>query len=103
MSAQPATEPSDTTTPALGHKPMHEPFECDCGGEFVMHDGDKLCADCGLVSGSESVDVEVEGPWGNWWEERRSSDYSGWTGKDRIKFVGGFVSAYVAEEGGLSV
>lgn len=82
-------------------KPTHEPFECDCGGEFVMYDGDKVCDDCGLLSGTESVDVDVDGPWGDWWEERRSDRYSGWYGEDRVKFVGGFLSPWFTEEGEL--
>lgn len=83
-------------------RPLHEPFECDeCEGPLVMVKGDKRCNDCGLLSGSV-VDDEPQTEWEEWHEHRRESDdYEGFTGQDRIKFVGGFISCYFNDDGDL--
>ena len=66
-----------------------------CGAErsYVLYDNDKVCKECGHVpTGSEGPSNESD-PWGEWWEHR-SAEYSGFYGPNRIKFVGGFESAY---------
>ena len=73
-------------------RPMNEPYACDeCDGPYIMHEGDKMCARCGLLSGS--ADTEEVDPWEEW-REHRDEHYEGWTGEERIKMVGGFASPY---------
>lgn len=79
-------------------RPEHEPFECDsCGADLVMIDGDKRCSSCGLCAGAEAVSTEEDpDPWEKWWSHR-AANYSGFTGPQRIKCVGGFPQPYFEE------
>jgi predicted amidophosphoribosyltransferase len=70
----------------------NEPFECpECEGEFVMHDNDKMCKDCGLLVGVDSGEDPSE--WAEW-EEHRRENYDGFYGEDRVKMVGGFAGVW---------
>lgn len=77
--------------------PNAEETECPvCGavGEFVLVDHDSVCENCGNVNGAIRNDEDLT-EWEQWWQHRRNSnDYVGWTGHNRIKFVGGFASTY---------
>lgn len=77
--------------------------ECDvdgCGGVYVLYDGDRVCRVCGHLSGTggnEPMDYRekhLPKAWVSFEKTRDSDKYSGFTGQDRIKFVGGFASAY---------
>lgn len=76
-------------------KPENEPFECvECGDDYVMYDGDKVCVACGAMPGP-TIDQTEGDHWRQWQNHRRTSDdYEGWHGEDRIKFVGGFLSPW---------
>lgn len=74
-----------------------EDVECDdCGGTYVLYDGEKLCRDCGYIAGSGGSAREADADeWASWHQHRREYEqYSGFRGPDRIKFVGGFAAAY---------
>lgn len=87
-------------------RPSHEPFECGaCDGPLIMdEEQNKRCFDCGLIPGdTRSTSGEGE-TWSEWQDHRRDNDnYDGWYGADRIKFVGGFFSAYLTEDGDIVI
>jgi hypothetical protein len=71
---------------------------CEAEGSFVLYDGDKVCKECGHApaggSGRDSLsDGGGDTEWADWLQHRRD-EYDGFYGEDRIKFVGGFASAY---------
>jgi len=70
---------------------QHECPLCGADAPYVLYDGDKMCEECGHVpgAGGNTSDDEHED-----WREHRRENYSGWFGPDRIKFAGGFASAY---------
>lgn len=76
-----------------------EPTTCDvCSAEnsYVLYDGDKVCSECGHAPDGRQEQFttdDVADPWAEWFSHRRA-EYAGWYGEDRIKFVGGFASAY---------
>lgn len=73
-----------------------EDVECDnCGSvnSYVLYDHDKVCRECGHIAGSGERADDTRSEWQQWWDHRDDM-YSGFTGKDRIKMVGGFGSAY---------
>lgn len=80
---------------------LNEEADCPlCGKEnaYVLRDNDKVCEECNYMPRAETT-VESADPWDEWHEHRRDNDdYSGFTGENRIKFVGGFTSAYVFED-----
>lgn len=72
---------------------QHECPLCDAEAPYVLYDGDKMCENCGHTPGAggdgggdESDDER--------WRKHRRENYSGWYGPERIKFPGGFASAY---------
>lgn len=75
---------------------------CDAEESFVLYDNDKVCRNCGYVpgnGGTNGYNDNVFDQWSEWQEHRRENeDYSGWYGEDRIKFVGGFLTPYVADD-----
>lgn len=72
---------------------------CSTEGGYVRHGTDSVCAYCGHVRGARSPQVDADTPWRDWHSHRRSNeDYEGWTGENRIRFVGGFSSAYIFED-----
>lgn len=68
---------------------------CEAEGTFVIHEGDKLCTECGHAPSSRRSTVETDrkDEWQQWFEHR-AEHYSGFYGEDRVKMVGGFESAY---------
>lgn len=78
--------------------------ECDvesCGGTYVLYDNDRVCDECGHLSGTGNRNGDstmgyreehLPEPWVEYEKEREQ--YSGFYGEDRIKFPGGFASAY---------
>lgn len=74
--------------------PKSGAMECDeCETTLVIdHDGDKRCPDCGLLSRVVRTKEKLS-EWQRWFRHRRN-DYSGWHGPERVKMVGGFVSAW---------
>lgn len=76
--------------------------ECDrdeCGGTYVLYDGDRVCRRCGHLSGTGGDttamnyrDRYLPDAWREYEQEREN--YDGFRGEDRIKFPGGFASAY---------
>jgi hypothetical protein len=79
--------------------------ECDqdgCGGSYVLYDGDRVCRRCGHLSGTDSSAAQsyrerhLPEAWQSF--ERQRSEYNGFTGDERIKFVGGFVGPWVFED-----
>jgi len=67
-------------------------------GTYVIYDGDRVCNQCGHLSGTGDGDVRtyrerhLTDEWRNW--ERERDDYDGFRGPDRVKFVGSFARAY---------
>lgn len=80
-----------------------EEDDADCGlcdGVYVLFEGDQVCRKCGHISGTGG-DTEMTyrqrqqpDPWREFHRARRSDNYSGFRGPDRIKMVGGFAAAY---------
>lgn len=76
--------------------------ECDvtgCEGTYVMHEHDRVCMHCGHISGTGEKNADyrerhMPDPWVRFEKARNSEKYDGFYGPDRVKFVGGFVSAY---------
>lgn len=67
---------------------------CEHEGDYVLIDHDSMCEHCGHVNGSKGATKDLT-EWEEWWRHRRNyGDYEGWTGEDRIKFVGGFGAVY---------
>lgn len=66
---------------------------CEREGSIVLHDGDKVCRNCQFTTSSESQRRREESAWDEW-HDHRDDEYEGFYGDDRIKFVGGFSSAY---------
>jgi len=72
---------------------------CDAEGKYVLYEGDKMCRTCGHVPSPSSIGGDEKGPWKQWHEHRKENEeYSGFTGENRIKFVGGFAAAYVFDD-----
>jgi len=70
--------------------------ECNvCGAEnsYVMYDGDKVCTECQHVPDSRNRHSGSGDVWQQWFEHRREN-YSGFTGPERVKMVGGFIKNY---------
>jgi hypothetical protein len=87
-----------THSPAKCVEEAGEPVECDlCGAEDTYVDGtdDVYCTECGhsrtASVGRESA-ATSGGAWEAFFEER--SNYDGFYGRGRVKFVGGFAGAY---------
>jgi hypothetical protein len=73
-----------------------EPEKCEiCGTEepYVKYDNNKTCKCCGHLPNHSTSDDDNSNPWQSWWEHRADM-YSGFYGKDRVKMVGGFSSAW---------
>lgn len=76
--------------------------ECDieeCGGTYVLYDGDRVCRRCGHLSGTGGDNMDqtyrqkqIPEPWVEYEQEREK--YDGFHGEDRIKFPGGFAQTY---------
>ena len=75
---------------------QHECPVCGADAPYVLYDGDKMCVECGHVPGVGGRSKDTT-EWQEWLSHR-DNEYSGWHGPERIKFVGGFASAYVFEE-----
>lgn len=69
-------------------------------GEFLQVKQELVCDNC-YHSPDGKQSLKKENPWEDFWAERKN--YSGFTGRDRIKMVGGFVQGYVDEDGTLRV
>ena len=86
------------TAPVAGREDDAECERDDCGGTYVLYDGDRVCRRCGHLSGTGDADDvtyrqrHLTDAWREY--EREREKYEGFTGEDRIKFPGGFVSAY---------
>jgi len=82
------------TAPSVDEAEEKECAVCDEEGTFVIYDGDKVCDNCGYApaGGGSSVTAD-EDEW-QAWLVHRDEEYSGFYGEDRIKFAGGFASAY---------
>lgn len=65
---------------------------CGAEGSYVLYDGDKTCKKCGDLPEQHEPNVDARSNWERWWDEREH--YSGWHGENRIRFIGGFQSAY---------
>jgi hypothetical protein len=82
--------------------PSVEDDDSECGlcgreGTFVLYDGDRLCKHCGYApTSNNTMDTTEDSEWEGWLTHR-NSEYSGFFGPDRVKFVGGFASAYEFE------
>lgn len=79
---------------------QHDCPLCGAKSPYVLYDGDKMCEHCGHVPGAGG-DVDEQSEYEQWREHRRAN-YSGWTGPERVKFPGGFKSAYQFGEDFLS-
>ena len=67
---------------------------CSTEGEYVLLDGDSVCTSCGHTPSPQGPRTD-QNEWDAWHEHRRENDeYEGFTGEDRIKFVGGFAATY---------
>jgi hypothetical protein len=66
---------------------------CDSEGSIVLHEGDKVCRECQFTTSSESQRRDRDTSWADW-HDHRDDEYDGFYGDGRIKFVGGFASAY---------
>jgi hypothetical protein len=76
---------------------LDEMGECPlCGEEeaYVEHGGDKMCKNCQYAPRASAEQRDEKDEWAQW-QEHRGEEYSGFTGPDRIKMVGGFVAPYV--------
>lgn len=87
----------------LEHAPrvLHEPVDCSyCDrGTFVLFQGDKVCPECGYLSGTGDSEVPDD-PWLRWryirneqWEDDKHDH------RETRKVVGSYVHAYVNEDG----
>lgn len=88
-----------TTVPV----PEDEQHECGaCGAEdpFVTvggSHGEKMCSECHVLPNQSRERVSQHStPWETFRERR--SQYSGFHGPERVKFVGGFARAYDFEK-----
>lgn len=86
-----AKRSSVEAAPRAAEESQHECPLCGADAPYVLYDGDKMCEECGHVpsAGGRDADDGHED-----WREHRRENYSGWFGPDRIKFPGGFASAY---------
>lgn len=84
-----------STAPAVEEADDRECNICEAEGTFVIYDGDQVCTQCGHAPTSDSNTGVEQGSneWSDWFDHR-DERYSGWYGEDRIKFPGGFASAY---------
>lgn len=69
---------------------------CDSENSFVLYEGERVCKECGYAPTAGGTAVSTQNTSEEWddWFEHRDEQYSGFHGTDRIKFVGGFASAY---------
>lgn len=71
---------------------------CDGENTFVLYENDKVCKQCGHApTSTDRPSDNTETEWSRW-EQHRREEYSGFYGDERIKFVGGFTSAYQFEK-----
>lgn len=75
---------------------QHDCPVCDAEAPYVLYDDDKMCKKCGHTpgSGGDGGVTADDDEWADWRSHRREK-YSGWFGPERVKFVGGFASAYL--------
>lgn len=101
------SDDSIARSPSLATAPIvrEEDAECDqddCGGSYVLYDGDRVCRRCGHLSGTGDSTAQSyrEQYLPDAWQafERQRSEYAGFTGDERVKFVGGFVAPWDFEE-----
>jgi hypothetical protein len=78
---------------------QHDCPLCDSEAPYVLFDGDKMCENCGHTPGADGGGgtASSDDEWADW-REHRADMYEGFYGPDRIKFPGGFASAYVFED-----
>ncbi len=70
------------------------PVECQvesCDGTYRQYDYEHICDECGHVRNSD-FHTDTSDPWERF--DNKRDEYSGFTGEDRVKMVGGFVGAY---------
>lgn len=75
------------------------PVECvNCGSEgtMVLFEHDKMCTECHHAPSKETSAITLDERQDQWekWFAHRDAEYSGWYGENRIKFPGGFASAW---------
>lgn len=80
------------SAPSVAESEEQECALCGNEGTFVIYDGDKVCTTCGHAPDNTTSVTTNGDEFEDWLDER--SEYSGWYGQDRIKFAGGFASAY---------
>lgn len=66
---------------------------CDGENTFVLYENDKVCKNCGHAPDSRGRSESGLNKWQQW-HKHRHEEYSGFYGEERLKFVGGFVSAW---------
>lgn len=69
-----------------------------CDGTIRLYDGDRVCDVCGRCNGGGNPTrggAEAEADEWDEWFEHRDELYSGFTGRNRIKMVGGFAAPYL--------
>lgn len=78
--------------------------ECPfCEEDAIVKDEqkvEKFCSNCYVVLSKETFEdaTDESDPWADFDAYRRESDeYGGWTGPDRIKFVGSFLQPWIED------
>lgn len=78
---------------------QRECYNCDDGTFLDL--GTELVCDTCSHSPSHRPRIKRVNPWEKFWEERQH--YSGFTGPDRVRMVGGFVGGYIDSDGRLRI
>ena len=81
------------TAPRADEEEDSECAVCGAQNSFVLYDNDKVCRECQHVRGEARDTSKSLNEWERWWQHR-DANYSGFTGPDRIKMVGGFESVW---------
>jgi len=79
--------------PSVPQEEEEECPHCEATASYIRYEGDTVCRECGFTPHPSGRPSSTENPWGSW-HEHRAAEYDGWFGPERIKMVGGFVSAY---------
>lgn len=76
-----------------------ECYECE-DGKFLDLGTELVCDNCHYSPDGKPT-VERKNPWEDFWKERE--DYTGFTGRDRVRMVGGFIGGYIDHDGRLRI
>lgn len=71
--------------------------ECpECEGAMYRNEDELFCGDCYLSPAKHSSRNDHVGEWERFWKRRE--EYSGFTGPERVKMVGGFLGPWIYSE-----